>query len=84
MLVSYEVEIIEKRTNGKRVLCASKSFCSKRDAFKFTSRVMESIEAYPYSVNIYKNVKFLPPTKVFSMSNGFPSFHDIDLYLNNY
>lgn len=84
MLVVYSVAIIEKRTNGKLVLCASKHFYSKRGAFKFASRVMESIEAYPYSVNIYKNIRFLPPTKVFSMSDGFPSFHEVDTYLNNY
>lgn len=83
MFISYDVEIIEKRTNGKLVLCTSKSFRSKKEAFKFASRVMENIKAYPYSVSIYKNVKFMPPTKVFFMSDGFPCFHEVDLYLNN-
>ena len=84
MFISYNVEIIEKRINGKLVLCAYKNFHSKKETFKFASHAMENIEAYPYSVNIYKNIRFLPPTKVFSMSDGFPSFHEVDTYLNNY
>ncbi len=83
MFVSYDIEIIEKRADGKLVLCADKSFHSKKDAFKFAGHAMENIKAYPYSINIYKIVKFMPPTKVFSMSDGFPCFHDVDLYLNN-
>lgn len=83
MFVSYDVEIIEKRTNGKLVLCADKSFRSKKEAFKFASHAMENIKAYPYSVNIYKIIKFRPPVKVFSMNDGFPSFHEVNLYLNN-